>query len=177
MKNYRDSDYALNKYSENIVYRFGNRIVEVTLEDYLAENPESTERDFLKWKSQSDAIWLEQVRDENAQTNKNVSFSELMKTPLCYVQSPEDRFIDAVDARKKAENRQQHLMIAKEALDKLTDVQRKRYLLHAVEGLSTWRIAEIEGTNQKTVYESLQAAEKKIKKVLAEHLKTPPQNN
>lgn len=177
MKNYTDSDYALNKYSENIVYRFGNRIVEVTLANYLAENPGSTEQDFLKWKALSDAIWLDQVRDENAQTNKNVSLSELTKTPLCYVQSPEEHFVDAIDARAKVENRQQHLMIAKKALDELTDVQRRRYLLHAVEGLSTWRIAKIEGTNQKTVYESLQAAEKKIKKVLAEHLKTPPQNN
>jgi hypothetical protein len=39
MKNYKDSDYALNKFSEGIVYRFADRIVEITLEDYLAENP------------------------------------------------------------------------------------------------------------------------------------------
>ena len=40
MKNYKDSDYARNKFSEGIVYRFADRIVEITLKDYLAENPD-----------------------------------------------------------------------------------------------------------------------------------------
>ena len=55
----------------------------------------------------------------------------------------------------------------KKALSKLTDIQRKRYLLYTIQGLSTWQIADLEGTNQKSVYESLQAAEKKIRKFLA----------
>ena len=33
MKNYKDSDYALNKFSEGIVYRFADRIAEITLEE------------------------------------------------------------------------------------------------------------------------------------------------
>ena len=39
MKNYRDSDYAANKYASGIVYRFANKTVTVTVEDYLKENP------------------------------------------------------------------------------------------------------------------------------------------
>ena len=35
MQNYRKSDYAINKNSPNIVYRFHNEIIEITLEDYL----------------------------------------------------------------------------------------------------------------------------------------------
>ncbi len=35
MKNYKDSDYAINKSSEGIVYRFADRIVEIILKDYL----------------------------------------------------------------------------------------------------------------------------------------------
>ena len=46
MKNYKDSDYALNKFSEGIVYRFADRIVEIAQEDYLAENPGKTAQDF-----------------------------------------------------------------------------------------------------------------------------------
>lgn len=46
MKNYRKSDYALNKYRKGIVYKFADGIVEVTLEDYLRENPDKTETDF-----------------------------------------------------------------------------------------------------------------------------------
>ena len=43
MQNYRKSDYAINKNSPNIVYRFHNEIIEITLEDYLKENPDKTE--------------------------------------------------------------------------------------------------------------------------------------
>ena len=37
MYDYRKSDYAINKNSPNIVYRFHNEILEITLEDYLKE--------------------------------------------------------------------------------------------------------------------------------------------
>lgn len=74
MKNYRDSDYALNKHSKGIVYRFADKIVEVTLAGYLAENPDKTEADFRMLKELSDSIYLDQVQDENAQTKKNSPF-------------------------------------------------------------------------------------------------------
>ena len=48
MWNYRKNDYAANKYSPNIVYRFNDEIIEISLEDYLEENPDRTEQDFLK---------------------------------------------------------------------------------------------------------------------------------
>jgi len=56
MKHYTNSDYALNKYSEGIVYRFADSIVEITLADYLAENPSKTEGDFRELKELSDGI-------------------------------------------------------------------------------------------------------------------------
>lgn len=34
MKNYKDTDYALNKYSKGIVYKFADKIVETTLSDF-----------------------------------------------------------------------------------------------------------------------------------------------
>ena len=43
MKNYRSNDYALNKYSKGIVYKFVDGIVEITLEEYLHSNPDKTE--------------------------------------------------------------------------------------------------------------------------------------
>lgn len=54
MQNYRKSDYAINKNSPNIVYRFHNEIIEITLEDYLKENPDKTEHDFAELKALSD---------------------------------------------------------------------------------------------------------------------------
>ena len=160
MKNYRDSDYAANKYAKGIVYRFADHTVEITLEDYLRENPGKNESDFTELKALSDGIYLRQDRSDNAQSKKNVPIHSLEETGLGAVPSPEDSYIGA---EKKAEQ----LKKVKKALSKLTEIQRKRYLLYAVQGLSTWQIADFEGTNQKSVYESLQAAEKKIKKVLA----------
>ncbi|MDR0818701.1 MAG: RNA polymerase subunit sigma-24, partial [Oscillospiraceae bacterium] len=60
MKNYQNSDYALNKFSKGIVYRFTDGIVEVTLADYLAENPGRTETDFRILKEASDENYLKQ---------------------------------------------------------------------------------------------------------------------
>lgn len=37
MRSYQDNDYAVNKYSEGIVYRFSDGYVEITLEKYLQE--------------------------------------------------------------------------------------------------------------------------------------------
>ena len=49
------------------------------------------------------------------------------------------------------------------ALALLTDVQRNRFLMYAA-GLSTHEIARREGSNQKSVHESIEAARKKLKK-------------
>lgn len=43
MRNFDKSDYALNKFSEGIVYKFSNEIREITKEQYLRENPNKTE--------------------------------------------------------------------------------------------------------------------------------------
>jgi len=51
LRNYKDSDYALNRYSQGIVYKFSDGIVEITLEDYLRDNPDKTEEDFAELKS------------------------------------------------------------------------------------------------------------------------------
>ena len=62
MKNFDKSDYALNKFSEGIVYKFSNEIREITKEQYLRENPNKTEEDFLKLKEISDEIFLDEIR-------------------------------------------------------------------------------------------------------------------
>ena len=160
MKNFRDSDYAANKYAQGIVYRFADQTVEITLEEYLRENPGKSKADFTELKALSDEMYFRQDRSDNAQSKKTVSLHALEETALCASVSPEDTYIGD-------ETTLHQMQKVKKALNKLTDIQRKRYLLYTVQGLSTWQIADLEGTNQKSVYESLQAAEKKIKKVLA----------
>ena len=75
MRNYKDSDYALNRYSQGIVYKFADSVVEVTLEDYLRDNPDKTEADFAELKTLSDEIYYQQDRQEYRVSHRNVSIS------------------------------------------------------------------------------------------------------
>lgn len=171
MKYYKDSDYALNKYSKGIVYCFTDGNVEVTLESFLAENPGMTESDFRVLKELSNSIYFEQDRDENAQTKKNEYYDESEGISLCYAQSPEECFVEAIKAREEAERRQKRLEVVKHALGRLTSIQRKRYVLHVINKLTTREIAERENVSHVAVVYSLKLAENKIKIFLAENKK------
>jgi len=114
LKNYKDSDYALNKFSEGIVYRFADRIVEITLEE--------TE--------------------------------QLAAPPL------DLDLIHKSDTRKAKE-------AAKRLLDsgELTEIQRRRFILHFFQNVSLRQIAKKENVHQSAVWESLQWALKKLRKL------------
>lgn len=121
MKNYKDSDYALNKFSEGIVYRFADRIVEITLEDYLVENPGKTAQDFLELKALSDEIYHQQVTHENRTSRLDVSINGLEETEQLSVPALDLDLIHKSDTRKAKE-------AAKRLLDsgELTEIQRRR---------------------------------------------------
>jgi len=173
VKNYTDSDYAANKNAKGIVYRFADVTVEITMEIYLRENPGKTEKDFAELKALSDSIYLKQDREEYQQTRKNVSLHGLDETEVCSVPSPEDEVIEQLEQAARQKQRRE---LAKQALGTLTEVQRRRYLLYHVKGLTMREIADMEKTHFTVIHESLQAAEKKIKIFLAKGLKTPLQN-
>lgn len=159
MKNYKDSDYALNKFSEGIVYRFADRIVEITLEDYLAENPGKTTDDFLELKALSDEIYHQQVIDENRTSRLDVSINGLEETEQLSVPALDSDLIHKSDT-KKAKEAAKWLLGSGE----LTEIQRRRFLLHFVEGLSYRQIAGREGVHFTSVHESIEAATAKLQK-------------
>ena len=163
MKNYKDSDYALNKFSEGIVYRFADRIVEITLEDYLAENTDKTAQDFLELKALSDEIYHEQVTHENRTSRLDVSIYGLEETEQLSVSALDLDLIHKSDTQKAKE-------AAKRLLDsgELTEIQRRRFLLHFFQGLSTRQIARMESVKQHSVWMSLQWSTKKLKKFFDE---------
>ena len=163
MKNYTDSDYAVNKNAEGIVYRFADQTVEVTLEDYLRENPDKTEADFAQLKALSDSDYYEQDRNNLRQTRRNVQLSGLDETELCSTPSPEVEVVER-DGQAAKQRKRQELAFA--ALGKLTDVQRRRYLMYHGQGMTTREIAKKEGTSHVAIVHSLEWAEKKIKKFL-----------
>jgi len=165
MKNYRDSDYAVNKNASGIVYRFANQTVEITLEDYLRENPTKNAADFAALKAMSDSDYYETDRSNYRQTWKNTSFDTLDEdeTFIFAVSSAEDEVIKRGEQAAAYAERQSSAALA---LSKLTDVQRRRYLQYHVSGMTEREIAEKEGSTQQAVSKSLAWPEKKIKKVL-----------
>ena len=167
MSNYQNSDYALNKYSDGIVYRFADGIVEITFADYLAENPDKTEADFLALKKFSDSNYYEDDRANYRQTWKDMPFADTDETLFNAEISAEGSYFGDIEAYEEDGRYQEKVESMLNALDKLTEVQRRRYLQYYIQGLSAREIAKQEGTNHKSVLESLNGAEKKIKKVLA----------
>ena len=163
MRNYKDSDYALNRYSHGIVYKFADSIVEVTLEDFLRSNPDKTEKDFVELKALSDEIYYQQDRQEQKTSRYNVSINGMEEMDIAAVPP-----IDSELIRKKEEEKA--LGAAKRLLDsgKLTPVQRRRFLLHFFQGFSTRQIAKMEGVHQRAVWDSLVWAQKKLKKYYEE---------
>ena len=163
MRNYKYSDYALNKYSQGIVYKFADGIAEVTKEDYLRDNPDKTEADFAKLKALSDEIYYRQDRQEQRTSRYDVSISGMEESAALAAPAVDTELI-----RKYEEKRA--LEAAGRLLDsgKLTLIQQRRFRLHFFQELSTRQIAKLEGVNQKTVWESLMWAEKKLKKFYEE---------
>jgi len=164
MKNYQNSDYALNKHRKGIVYRFADEIVEVTLEAYLAENPDKTEAEFLALKELSDADYLEGDRAEYNQTRKNVSLRCEEDSGSESV-TLEERHLDALD-KLAAAKAFDVLLAAKE----LSETQQRRFLLYVVGGLSLRQIAECEGVTFRAVAKSVNAGTDMLKKYFAKFL-------
>lgn len=159
--NYRKSSYAINKVSKGIVYRNADgSILEITFEKIAENNPSFTKKDFEKLKQFSDDLYHEEEKGDNLQAHyvklpfdENV-FSEPSSTP-----SLEDEIIrhnDEIHFTARIEG----------ALNTLTQTQRRRLQMAYIKGLSAREIARLEGTNHKSVLESLNAAKRKIKKYL-----------
>ena len=167
LRDYRKSDYAINKYSPNIVYRFHDEIVEVSLEDYLKENPDKTEQDFAELKALSDEIYYEQDRAESTQTRKDVSIHGLEEMDCCSTRPLEE---ELEELAAEVQNRR-YARIALERLfaaGVLTEVQKRRFRLHVFRGLSTRQIGRLEGTSHQAVAKSLNLAIGKLKNFFAE---------
>lgn len=158
MKNYKESDYAINKYSESIVYRFANEKIEVTLEDYLLNNPDKTEEDFKELKKISDEIYHEQVKKENSQTRLNLPLYQFENEVPIDNQSLEDEYIKKLDKNYLRENFETFLKS-----NELTDIQKSRFIKYIIQGYSLRQIATQEKREYSSIRESVNASIKKFK--------------
>ena len=159
------SNWALNKGNKDaIIYVHGNEIVRITVETFVKDGGSIAE--FRHLKAESDAMFHgEDNLDVNENRNSD-SFEVADQRGDCFAKSPEDLIVERIDRQIHHEYLATLKPIARQALEKLTEVQRRRYLLHVCEGLTTRRIAEIEGRDHSSIVESLQSADKKIKKFI-----------
>ena len=106
-------------------------------------------------------------RADYRQTWKNTPFADSDETLLNAETSAEGSYFGDIEVHEDNEQFQSQLIMAHQILDKLTEVQRRRFVMHRIEGLTTRQIAEIEGVGHSKIQKSLEGAEKKIKKVLS----------
>lgn len=167
MKNVNKSDYAFNKYSKGIVYKSVEGDFELTLEQFLKENPNKTEEDFAYWKVISDQLYKQEDVLTNAVTRKNISINDIEETQLVSVESAEYEFLRSIDAdtiiKKEIMSLDFILEIAKQ---ELPEIQLRRFISRHIEGKTEDVIAAEEGVNQSSISRSLSGAENKIKKVI-----------
>ena len=165
------SDYTLNKKSPNIEYQFadGENVPgsnSYTAEDFINDNPDKSTDDYVALKEFSDNDYHEQKLSDYNTTRLNWNIEWAEQKGLCSVSSPEDILIAQINAEEYRRKRERQAALAKKALDRLTESQRRRFILSAVYGLTTRQIADREGVSHVAVVYSLEAVEKKIKKAL-----------
>ena len=91
------------------------------------------------------------------------------ETCACSSPSPEDEFIDAHFGRPEREAKEERRReLGLRALNALTDVQRRRYLLYKIDGMTEEEIADLESTTHQAVSKSLISAKRKIQKILTD---------
>lgn len=149
----KESDYALNKHSQNIVYRQadGSRF-EVRPEDCP---------DFERWKAFSDEDFHELDLRDWHETHGRLSLNDLTDENLDPLPSVEDAADLDGPPRPDPRTIENAIAILGQCL---TETQRRRYLLHIRDGKTTRQIAQAEGVSQRTIMESLHESVRKLKK-------------
>lgn len=150
---YKDSDYAINKYSNGIVYRSvtGEKLT-VTYEDMKMENPSLTLEEYQEIKRFSDEDYHISCNTDNNYSRKKLPFDILEEIQGYSVKSPEDVLLlrELTDKLHRA-------------IESLTETQKRRVRLYYFEGLTGEQIAAAEGVSQKRVSKSIILAKEKIK--------------
>jgi len=150
VSDYRNSDYALNKFSEGIVYRFSGEIRIVSMEDYLKENPDKTAEDFQKLKELSDEIYHEELLKTNVERKQTVSYTNLENVLSDSGPSMEAQYI------KTEEMRCVKIAVIKLFSEgSMTSKQKERFIKHFFKQKSLRQIAQEEGVHFSSVHECI----------------------
>ena len=163
--------WMLNKHKDainSIIYlNADGTTTEITLEDFLKADKRHTEEQFREFKKESDRMFREDDIAEGEQAKWELPFYEWSEKFLS--KTLEDEYL----GDNEDETHQQFLVrkermisLLPDALNTLTEIQKRRFVLHKGEGYTTRKIAFIERVSQASVQESISGAEKRIKKFL-----------
>jgi DNA-directed RNA polymerase specialized sigma24 family protein len=177
--------YKLNKNNPDLVYNFADELItyrketdengNVQIVEYrkkdgrkekkttrrIVPSHEMSIEDFDAWKARLTEEALEYRRHDDLTTRENVSIENLLETDLVCEESVEDEYIREEEERQALPKT---MSVALDILKVLTPKQRERYIKSKAYGMSTYDIAAEEGCDQKTVWESICAAEKRLEK-------------
>lgn len=180
----RINQYVANKYTEDIVYRYTNdevdryrktergvllihkdrkgRITERLLKDH--EFPLS---EFDRMKAVSDEDYRERNTGDVREHRHSVSLTNLEETRICSsAQSAEDEYIADYEPDEEGTDFRT-IENAKAIMDAcLTETQKRRFILYHYHNKSCRDIALLEGVGFTSVWETIVASERKIKKLL-----------
>ena len=162
----KKSEYALNKHDQDsIIYISVSGRIRLTRADF------SSEEEFLKWKTWSDADYHETEKKGRSFNDNRVALDDYLDV-VGAVQSAEDEFFSEllkadVQAEEKA-LREKRLAALKAILNAK---QYRRVWLYLAEKKSITEIARLEGVTKASISLSLDGAMKKISKKFAKALK------
>lgn len=168
MKNYKNSSYAANKYSKDIVYNSEvSGSTAITLEGFLKSDPTLTESDFEFWKNWSDKDYLEESRSDNKQSWKAVSLSNLEyildSTQLSLEETVEDKTMEGLILQTL---KQTVAVLLSDSV--LTETMKVRFEMFYIQGMRVIEIAEAQGVDEKAIRKSLERIKAKLIKVFYE---------
>ena len=168
MKNYKNSSYAANKYSKDIVYNSEvSGSTAITLEGFLKSDPTLTEAEFEFWKNWSDQNYLEESRGDNKQSWKAVSLFNLEyildSTQLSLEEMVEDKTMEGLVLQTL---KQTVAVLLSDSV--LTETMKVRFEMFYIQGMRVIEIAEAQGVDEKAVRKSLERIKVKLIKVFYE---------
>lgn len=163
MKNYKNSSYAANKYSKDIVYNSEvSGSTSITLDDFLKSDPTLTKADFEFWKNWSDEDYRVESKETNNQTKKDVSFTSLDEVVAGFGLSLEEQY-------EEDECERIYLTAVREAMrrflnDKsISSTTKERFRLHFINGERVLDISERHGVQSSSVCKGLKKSLNKFK--------------
>ena len=161
MKNYKNSSYAANKYSKDIVYNSEvSGSTAITLENFLRSDSTLTEADFEFWKKWSDQNYLEESRVNNKQSWKAVSLSNLDyildSTQLSLEEMVEDKTMEGLVLQTL--NQTVSVLLSDSVL---TETMKVRFEMFYIQGMKVVEIAKAQGVDEKAVRKSLKLIKEK----------------